>query len=711
MHLIYETCHIYNYLAPPTTKLIARVLASQAMENSSKNPILQTDNHKQRAFNFPEIKPEHFEPALDECISTAKKAIAKIKGLSEWTFENTIFALEQAQSSVNRVAGLYFNLLNAEATEEIQALAASISPKLSSFGSDISLDEELFNCIKVVYDNRSSADLTTEQMTFLEETYKDFTRNGALLDADKKAQLRNLDQQLSTLSPKFSENLLKATNAYVLFVDNKDDIKNLPELTLAGAKKLAEEKGKPDQWAFTLQYPSYSPFLTYCDNRELRKEITLASLQRAYRGELDNTKNIQKIASLKHQRASLLGYKTHAHYTLEQRMAETPEKVIQFLGELKGHALPAATRELAELTEFAKADGVNTIERWDINYYIEKYKKEKLNFDQEELRPYFKLENVIDGAFEHASRLYGIEFKPTTDYPVYHDDVLTYEVYKKGTTEFVGLFYADFFPRSTKQSGAWMTEYKGQGMYGKDLERPQISIVCNFTPSTESKPSLLTMDEVRTLFHEFGHALHGLLAEGTYKSLSGTNVYWDFVELPSQIMENWTTEKEGLSLFAKHYETGEIIPDELIDKLKSTSQYMAGYYNFRQLELGTLDFAYFNNENPESISDIEAFEAESLKEFTLFPTIKGTTRSCTFSHIFDGGYSAGYYSYKWAEVLDADAFELFKEKGLFNEAVATSFKENVLSKGGTEHPMVLYKRFRGREPNATALLKRDGLIK
>jgi len=508
---------------------------------------------------------------------------------------------------------------------------------------------------------------------------------------------------------KFGENVLAETNKYQMVITNEEDLSGLPEGAKEAAKQLAESKDI-DGWIITLDYPSYIPFMTYANNRSLREELAKASGSKAFKGDsLDNQQNVLDIAKLRYLRAQLLGYKTHAHFVLEERMAETPEKVEAFLNELLKKAKPAAEKEFENLQEFAKElDGISHLEKWDSAYYSEKLKQKLFDLDDEQLKPYFKLENVIDGVFIIAKKLFGLEFEHITTIDKYHNEVLTYKVTdQKG--ELVSIFYADFFPRPGKRNGAWMTSYKSQYITNSVNERPHISNVCNFTKPTKSKPSLLTFNEVTTLFHEFGHALHGMLANTTYPSLSGTNVYWDFVELPSQILENWCYEKEALELFATHYETGEVIPMELISKIKDSSTFHEGMQTLRQLSFGLLDMSWHGT-NPSAITDVKTHETEAFKNTKLYPEVKENCMSTAFSHIFQGGYSSGYYSYKWAEVLDADAFDYFKQNGIFNTEIATKFKNNVLSQGGTENPMVLYKRFRGQEPQPEALLKRAGLL-
>ncbi|MGZ3770889.1 MAG: M3 family metallopeptidase [Bdellovibrio sp.] len=678
---------------------------------NTTNPLLKPFTNKDQAVPFDLIKVEHYIPALDEAIKIAKENIAKIKSnTASPDFENTIVALESSSELSDQIAGIYSNLEVAHADEALQALAKEIYPKLTALSSDISLDAEIFKRVKTVHDKKDSLNLNKEQSRLLEKTYLAFTRNGALLSAADKETLRQIDQELSVLSPKYSENVLKSTNAYEMILDKPEDVAGLPEGALEGALAMAEAKGQKGKWLFNLQVPSYLPFMTYAKNRGLREKIWKAYASRAYKNEFDNQENILKTVQLRDKRAKLLGFATHADFVLAERMAKNPQTVMEFLTKLLKASKDAGKRDLAEVAEYAqKTDAVSDLKPWDFGYYSEKVKEEKYAFNEEDLRPYFKLENVVEGVFAHAKKLYGLVFKETAEVPVYHPEVKAYEIFDEKSGKYMGLFYTDFFPRETKKGGAWMTQFRGQGLHGGQMKRPHVSIVCNFTKPTPTKPSLLTYDEVRTLFHEFGHALHGMLSECTYPSLSGPNVYWDFVELPSQIMENWVGEKEGLDLFARHYQTNEPMPAELIAKLKASQKFQAGYMSCRQLQFAMMDMSWHST-NPEKIKDVDSFEEAATAETRLFPKVEGTNTSCSFSHIFAGGYSAGYYSYKWAEVLDADAFEYFKEKGLFNQEVAQKFKENILSRGGTEHPMELYKKFRGREPDPNALLRRDGLI-
>ncbi|WKK65509.1 M3 family metallopeptidase [Lutimonas zeaxanthinifaciens] len=673
------------------------------------NPLLKEFTGPFGSAPFTAIQNDHFIPAFKSCIEDAKKTVDQIvKNPDDASFENTLVPLEFSGNQLNRVSSIFFNLNAAETDEEIQKIAQKVSPLLSEFANDISLNEALFKRIKSVYAKKDSLNLNPEQQMLLEKNYKAFVRNGANLNDEDKKKLREIDKKKSKLGLKFGENVLAETNKFELIILNEEDLSGLPDGVMEAAKMRAKEKNKKG-WLFTLDYPSYIPFMTYADNRALREKLSRAFGSRGFqKNEYNNEKIVKEIVSLRHDRAKLLGYESHAHYVLEERMAETPEKVKIFLSELLSKAKPAAEKEFELIRGLAVEDGIENLEKWDGAYYSERLKKLKFNLDDEKLKPYFKLENVIKGVFEIANRLYDLNFKPASNVDTYHKEVKTYEV-TDSSGEFVALFYADFFPRKGKRNGAWMTSYKPQWKEGESNSRPHISIVCNFTRPTETKPSLLTFNEVTTLFHEFGHALHGMLANTTYPNLSGTSVYWDFVELPSQILENWCFEKEALVMFAKHYESDEPIPMELVQKIKESSNFLEGIATLRQLSFGMLDMAY-HSEDPVQIKNLKEFELKAFGSTQLYPDVEENCMSTAFSHIFQGGYSAGYYSYKWAEVLDADAFEAFKEQGIFNKSVAAKFKENILSKGGTEKPMVLYKRFRGKEPSPEALLKRAGLL-
>ena len=670
------------------------------------NPLLQDFT----TAPFSKISNSHFQPAIKKAIEIAKAEIDEIINNSEKpSFENTTVTLDFTGEKLNRITSIFFNLNSAETNDEIQKIAQEVSPRLTAFGNDITLNEDLFKRVKAVFDQKETLDLTAEQTMLLDKQYKSFARNGANLNEFDKNKLRKIDAQLSTFSLKFGENVLAETNTFEMHLTNEKDLSGLPESTKEAAKEMAKSKEK-EGWIFTLDYPSYIPFLTYADNRELRKKMAIAAGKKAFqKNEFNNEAIVLEIVNLRYQRANLLGYKTHAHFVLEERMAETPEKVIEFSNNLLEKAKPAALKEFKNLENYAKKlDGIDQLQKWDGAYYSEKLKKELFDLDQELLKPYFKLENVIGGVFTIASKLYDLKFEEVFNIDTYHKDVKTYNV-TDTNGNFVAVFYADFHPRKGKRNGAWMTSYKSQQIKNGINERPQISIVCNFTKPTETKPSLLTFNEVTTLFHEFGHALHGMLANTTYNSLSGTSVSWDFVELPSQILENWCFEKEALALFAKHFETGEVIPMKYVAKIKESASFHEGMQTLRQLSFGLLDMQW-HGQNPSEITSVKEFENEAFADTKLYPDVIENCMSTAFSHIFQGGYSAGYYSYKWAEVLDADAFEYFLEKGIFHKEVATKFKENILSKGGTEKPMELYKRFRGKEPKPDALLKRAGLI-
>ena len=660
---------------------------------------------------FSKIKNEHFLPAIKTLIEITKSEIDSISLNSDLpTFKNTVEALAYTGLKLERATSIFFNLNSAETNEEIQNLAQEISPLLTDFKNDLLLNEDLFKRVKTVYGSSDSQKLTSEQKMLLEKQYKDFARNGANLSTADKKELRRIDNALSKLQLTFGENVLAETNKFELHITNSNDLSGLPNGAIEAASQMAKEKGK-EGWVFSLDYPSYIPFMKYAENRDLRKKLSLAFGAKGFHQDaLDNQENVLQIVRLRHQRATLLGYQSHAHFVLEERMAETPEKVRTFLLDFLKKAKPAAQKEFSELQEFAKKlDGIETLQKWDGPYYAEKMKQERFNLDDEQLKPFFKLENVIKGVFTVAEKLYGLTFKEVDTIDTYHEDVKTYIV-TDGKGEINSIFYADFHPRPGKRGGAWMTSYKPQQIIKGVNDRPHISIVCNFTKPTVSTPSLLTFNEVTTLFHEFGHALHGMLANTNYRTLSGTNVYWDFVELPSQVLENWCYEKEALELFAFHYQTGEIIPMELIQKIKESATFHEGMQTLRQLSFGLLDMAWHGSD-PSNIEDVKSFEKNAMASTILYPDIPENCMSTSFSHIFQGGYSAGYYSYKWAEVLDADAFAYFKEKGIFNREVAHRFQQYILSKGGTEDPMELYVKFRGTKPNPEALLRRAGLLK
>ena len=673
------------------------------------NILTQVFQTPYNAAPFSQIKIEDYPPAFEANIAAARAEIDAItQNPAEPTFENTIEALEFSGQALDRLSSIFFNLNSAETNDELQKIAQEVSPLLTAFSNDISLNETLFARVKAVYDQCDKLNLTVEQATLLDKKFKGFSRNGALLAETDKAQLREIDAELAKCKLTFGEHVLAETNNYQLHITKELDLNGLPADAKEMAHALAKSKGL-DGYVFTLDFPSYLPFVTYVENRELRKELAIAAGKKSFQGnEYDNRELVKRIVALRHQRAQLLGYDSHAQFVLEERMAQSPEKVQTFLRDLLAKAKPAAQRDFAQLHAFAhELDGITTLQKWDSAYYSEKLKQKLFSVDDELLKPYFKLENVLQGAYTIAEKLFGIQFREIHTVDKYHADVQTFEVLD-AEKNLVAVFYTDFFPRKGKRNGAWMTSYKPQYLQKGAQERPHVSIVCNFTPPTETKPSLLTFNEVTTLFHEFGHALHGMLANTTYPSLSGTSVFWDFVELPSQVMENWCYEPEALALFAKHYETGEIIPQEFVTKIKESASFLEGMATMRQLSFGLLDMAY--HAKAQEISDVKLFEKAAMDETTLFPDVAENCMSVSFSHIFQGGYSSGYYSYKWAEVLDADAFAYFQEKGIFNPEVAGKFKEHVLSKGGTEAPMTLYKRFRGQEPQPEALLKRAELV-
>lgn len=687
------------------------LLAVSCQEKADKNPLLSKFDTPYQTPPFDKIKHEHYMPALDSAISLARHEIdAIVNNTEEPTFENTIEALDHSGKLLADVSNILFNLNEAETDSVLQQIVIEASPKLTDFSNDINLNPELFKRVKAVWEKRDSLKLTPEQMMLVDKTYKGFVRNGANLSEADKEKYRAISRELSELTVKFNQNVLAETNSYKLHITNEADLAGLPQSLIDAAAYTAKQKGL-EGWVITLDYPMYGPFMKYADNRELRKQLYMAYGNRCFKGnEYDNQKIAQRIANLRLELANLLGYPNFATFVLENRMAETPERVNQFLDQLVAASLPAAREEVKEVEEFARQQGFKgKLERWDWSYYSEKLKNAKYSYNEEELKPYFQLEKVIDGVFLLANKLYGLTFLPNGKIPVYHPDVKAYEVYD-GSGRFMSVLYLDFFPREGKSGGAWMTSFRSQYREnGKDI-RPIVSIVTNFTKPTDKQPSLLTFYEFSTFLHEFGHALHGMLTDCNYSSLSGTSVYRDFVELPSQIMENFAVEKEYLDLFAVHYQTGEKIPQELVQKIIDSRNFQAGYFSLRQLGFGILDMAWHTITKPVT-EDVDSFEKKILNPLDVLPPVKGTNMSVTFGHIFEGGYAAGYYGYKWAEVLDADAFELFKEKGIFNREVAQSFRENILSRGGSEHPMTLYKRFRGQEPTIDALLKRSGLKK
>lgn len=681
---------------------------------NAQNPFFEVYSTPHGTAPFDKIKTEHYEPAIREGISRQAAEIDALTSNPEApTYANTILAYEQSGELLDRAMAVFGNLRSAETNDDLQALAQEMTPLLSEHSNNIGLNEKLFARVKTVYNQRGELSLTPEQTKLLEDMYNGFIRRGANLQGAAKEKYRELTKELSNLTLQYSENNLKETNNYQLVLTEKAQLAGLPESVVEAATETAKEKGV-EGWAFTLQAPSYLPFLTYADNRDLRRELYMASSTKcSHDNEYNTIEIVKKIANTRMAIAQLLGFDNYAEYSLQKRMAETSDAVYKLLNELLDAYTPTAQKEYQEVQELAQQEQGNdfTVMPWDWAYYSNKLKDKKYSINEEILRPYFELEKVKEGVFGLATQLYGITFKKNTDIPAYHKEVDAYEVFDKDGT-YLAVLYTDFHPRAGKRSGAWMTDYKGQWIDEKTgvNSRPHISIVMNFTKPTESKPALLSFDEVETFLHEFGHALHGIFANSTYEGLSGTNVYQDFVELPSQIMENFITEKEFLHTFARHYQTGELLPEELIQRIVDASNFNAAYACLRQVSFGLLDMAWYTRNTPFE-GDVKAYEKQAWTKAQILPVVADACMSTQFSHIFAGGYSAGYYSYKWAEVLDADAFSLFKQKGIFDREVADAFRDNILSKGGTEHPMTLYKRFRGQEPTIDALLIRNDIKK
>ena len=685
---------------------------TSCMDNKNSNPFFREYKTPHATAPFDKIKMEHYEPALMEGIKQHEAEVdAIINNPEAPTFENTIVALDYAGSMLDRVTTVFFNLNSAETSDEMQALAQKLSPILTEHSNNISLNEKLFARVKAVYETADRSKLTTEQQRLLQKSYDSFARNGANLNESDKALYRELTTELSKTTLAFSQNMLKATNSYALNVTDSTRLVGLPESALEAALQTAKEKGQ-EGWTFTLHAPSYGPLMMYCEDRDLRRELYMAfNTQNVQDNENNNEEYVKTIVNLRLAIAQLLGYQSHADYILENRMAENAANVNQLLDQLLTAYLPAAQEEVKAVQVMAtsiEGEGFELMP-WDWSFYSEKLRSAKYSLNDEMVRPYFKLENVTKGVFGLATRLYGITFVENKKIPVFHPDVKAYDVLDKDGS-YLAVIYTDFFPRAGKRSGAWMTNYKEQ--YKKDGvdSRPHVSITMNFTKPTDTKPALLTQDEVETFLHEFGHALHGIFAATTYPSMGGTNVYRDFVELPSQIMENFLPKKEFLATFAYHYETGELIPDELIERIVRAQNYNAAYACIRQLSFGILDMAWYSRTTPFD-GDVKAYEQEAWAPTQLLPVVEGTNMTTRFGHIMSGGYSAGYYSYKWSEMLDADAFALFDEKGIYNEAVATAFRHNILEKGSSEHPKVLYRRFRGQDATIDAMMKRDGIVK
>ena len=676
-----------------------------------KNPLLTESTAPFGAPEFDKIENEHYLPAFEQGIAEAKAEIdAIVANQEEPTFENTIEAMEYAGQTLSKVASIFYAVMEAHTDDTKQQIAEQISPMLTEYSMYVSLNNDLFQRVKAVYEKKDELGLDQDQMTLLEDNYKSFVRGGANLSDEDKAVYSKLSEELSLTTLQFSKNVLAATNAYTLHVTDSTELGGLPEFVKTMAAETAAEKGL-EGWAFTLDYPSYSPFLKYSTNRELRKQVWMAYNTRAIGGEFDNTEIVKKIVDLRIKIANILGYETYADYALEERMAKNKKTVDEFIMQLLEPSMEFAKKDVADVLAYAKKNGFeeNVLQPWDFSYWSERYQEAEYSLSAEELKPYFQLESCIDAVFGLATRLYGITFEERNDVPVYHQDVKVYEV-KDADGSHLSLFYADFFPRASKRGGAWMTDFRGQSVRDGVEYRPFVTIVCNFTKPTADAPALITHDELTTFLHEFGHALHGMLAKGRYPSLTGTSVSRDFVELPSQIMENWAFEPEYLNSFAKHYQTGEPIPAELIEKIVAAKNYLAAYGQVRQLHFGYLDMAWHSLKEVPAVGTVE-FEQSVLAPWGVLPAAEGAAFSSSFSHIFSGGYSAGYYSYKWAEVLEADAFSLFKEQGIFNTEVADSFRKNILEKGGAEDEAVIYRNFRGHDPQPEALMKKLGLTK
>ena len=691
--------------------LIAGALLALISSCNMKNPLLVESTAPFGAPQFDKIENEHYLPAFEAGIAEAKAEIdAIVANEEEPTFENTIEAMEYAGQTLNKVASIFYALMEANTNETMQEIAEQISPMLTEYSMYVSLNNDLFQRVKAVYEKKDELGLAPDQMKLLEDNYKSFVRGGANLSDEDKALYSKWSEELSLTTLQFSKNVLAATNAYTLHITDSADLAGLPEFVKTMAAETASEKGL-EGWAFTLQAPSFSPFLKYSENRELRKDIWTAYNTRAIGGEFDNTEIVKKIVDLRIKIANILGYETYADYALEERMAKSKTTVNEFIRNLLEPSLPFAKKDVADVFAFAKKNGFegSRLESWDFSYWSEKYQQAEYSLSAEELKPYFQIESCIDAVFGLATRLYGISFTELDNVPVYHEDVKVYEV-KDADGSHLALFYADFFPRASKRGGAWMTDFRGQSIRNSVEYRPFITIVCNFTKPTADAPALITHDELTTFLHEFGHALHGIFAQGRYPSLTGTSVSRDFVELPSQIMENWAFEPEYLNSFAKHYQTGEPIPAELIEKIVAAKNYLAGYGQVRQLHFGYLDMAWHTLAELPAESTVE-FEQKVLAPYAVMPAVEGSAFSTSFSHIFSGGYSAGYYSYKWAEVLEADAFSLFKEKGIFNTEVSNSFRKEILEKGGAEDEAVIYRNFRGHDPEPQALMEKLGLVK
>lgn len=692
--------------------------------DNKMNPLLTDSTLPYGAPQFDKIKTEHYLPAFEQAITEAKAEIdAIVNNPDAPTFENTIAALDEAGGRLNDAAGIFYNLMEADTNDQMQDIAEKVSPMMTEYSMYVSLNEPLFARVKAVHE--SAEGLEPDQARLLEKTWKSFVRSGANLGAEDKETYSKLSEQLSLLTLQYGKNVLAATNSFTLNLTDEADLEGLPDFVREAAVETAKSK-EMEGWAFDLSAPSYGAFMKYSTRRDLRQKMWMAYNTRATEGENSNIELCRQIAESRLKIANILGYETYADYALEERMAKNPQTVNEFIQKLLEPSLPAAKAEVKELYEYARANGFedSEIQPWDFGFWSEKLKDARYSINDEQLKPYFRLESCIDAAFGLAGKLYGLTFEERKDIPVYHPDVNVYDV-KDADGVHKALFYADFFPRASKRGGAWMTEFRGQSIVNGVEKRPFISLVTNFTKPTAGKPALLTHDELTTLLHEFGHSLHGILAEGRYSSLTGTNVSRDFVELPSQIMENWAFEPEFLDTFARHFETGEALPDTLINKIVEAKNYNAAYAQVRQLQFGILDMAWHTLKGGsesghfDRLSDLKtmqelgtiAFEKAALKSSNVIPSIPEACISTSFSHIFSGGYSAGYYSYKWSEVLEADAFSLFKEKGIFSTEVSHSFRDNILSKGCSEDEDVLYRRFRGHDPEPEALLEKLGIVR
>ena len=672
------------------------------------NPLIKDNTDKYNSVPFSKIKAKHFMPALDYAINESKNNIENIcSNLDEPTFKNTILAFENSSNLLDHVITIYYHYFASIADDEIRSLVGKISEISSKFSNDIYLNNSLFEKIKSVYLNKNNYNCDKDDLRLIEETYNEFVRSGADLQDSDKIEYRKISENLSKLSPKYSNNVLSATNEINdYWIDSEEDLKGIPQNAIDLAKTNAVKNEKPDKWCFTLD-TNVGILLNNCKSRAIREDVYRKFGSKCNGGKFDNSENLKMISKLRDKKAKLLGYRTHADFVLDRRMAKSKENVYKLIDDLIVPSHKTALKEFDTLTTFAKkVDNLSDITPWDLPYYSNKYKKEFYDFDDECLRPYFKSENVINGVFEVANKLYGLNFKNLDNVDKFHEEVCVYEV-TDIDNNYIGLLYQDIHPRSTKRGGAWMNQLKGQGLNGNSIQQPHVTFNCNLTKSTADKPALLSLNEVRTIFHEFGHCLHGLLTNVKYKSLGGMSVYWDFVELPSQIFENWLLEPEVLNMFAFHYETNEVIPNNYINKINELKTYMSGSMSLRQLQLCKIDMAWHDGYN--DIENVEEFENKILSDYKILPQVKGNSISHAFSHIFSGGYSAGYYSYKWAELLEADAFDKFKKDGIFNKQTASDFKDNILSKGNTDHPMNLYVGFRGREPKVDALLKKTGL--